>query len=380
MTKRHARPSISLVAILTLAACGGATPAPAGSPSSQGPPQTAAAPEPQYDEYGNPIPSSTPAPVGAAPQPQPVAQAKPQPPPEASPPPPVGPVRERAHQLREAADLLDKAEAARDREAKSFAEQLFSSAELIVGVEALADLAPRFREGAPPRVTEPPKPAPANAAPQPIAEGDSDKDRPEPPKPTRGEVAGAVQMDGRALAGELAVVTLEPLGKKKGGTIPTARVIEQRNRQFAPRVLVVPVGSLVSFPNFDPTFHNVFSTSTTKPFDLGLYKTNQTREILFDKEGTVRLACNLHANMSAFIVVMSAPHYTITDGSGRFKFKSVAPGKYLARVYSDRAMKPVEREVEIKAGKNELALGVTADAPSGPLPDKFGVARGSKTP
>jgi plastocyanin len=369
-----------LAAVLALAACGGATPQPAGSPSAQGPgPQQAAPQEQQYDEYGYPIPSTSP-----SPKPQPVAQAPaPQPQPQATPPPPVGPVAERAHQLREAADLLDKAEAARGRDAKSFAEQLFSSAELIVGADALADLAPRFRAGAPPRVTEPTKPV-TDTAPQPIAEGDSDKDRPEvvPPKaaPTRGSVTGTVQMDGKAFAGEMAVVTLEPIGKKKPPTIPTARVIEQRNRQFAPRVLVVPVGSLVSFPNFDPTFHNVFSTSGTKPFDLGLYKTNQTREVLFDKEGVVRLACNLHANMSAFIVVMSAPHYTITDGGGRFKFKSIAPGKYLARVYSDRATRPVDREVEIKAGRNELDLGVTGDAPSGPLPDKFGVARGAKTP
>jgi plastocyanin len=284
-------------------------------------------------------------------------------------------VRERAAQLREAADLLDKAEAARDREAKSFAEQLFSSAELIVGSEALAELAPRFREGAPPRVTAPLKPVATDLPPQPVTVGDSEKDRPEPPKPKRGALSGLVKLDGKSFSGDYAVVTLEPLGKKRIA-FPTARVIEQRNRQFAPRVLVVPTGSLVSFPNFDPTYHNVFSTSSTKPFDLGLYRSGETREILFDKEGTLRLACNLHANMSAFIVVSSAPHYRITDASGKFSFKNLEPGKYLVHAYSERSTQPISEEIEIKAGRNALELGVKADAPSGPLPDKFGVARG----
>jgi plastocyanin len=287
-------------------------------------------------------------------------------------------VGERAHQLREAADLLEKAEAARERGAKSFAEQLFSSAELIVGAEALAELASRFREGAPPRVTAPTKPVSTDAPPQPVVEGDSEKDNPEPPKPRRGSLTGTVQLEGRG-GGDFAVVTLTPIGRK-AISVPTVRVIEQRGRQFAPRVLVVPVGSLVSFPNFDPVFHNVFSTSEAKPFDLGLYKTGNTREVQFDREGVVRLGCNLHANMSAFIVVASAPHYTVSDNSGSFRFKSLSPGKYQLRVYSERSTRPLEREVEIRPGKNELDLRVAADAPAGPLPDKFGVPRGGKTP
>jgi plastocyanin len=287
-------------------------------------------------------------------------------------------VRERASQVREAADLLDKAAAARERDAKSFAEQLFSSAELILGVEAVADIAPRFREGAPPRVTTPTKPVPKDSAPQPLAEGDSEKDRPEP-KPRKGSLFGTFTADGRPLAGEFGVVTLQPVGRK-AFALPTARVIEQRNRQFAPRVLVVPVGSIVSFPNFDPTFHNVFSTSETRPFDLGLYKSGESREIMFDKEGTVRLGCNLHANMSAFIAVVSAPHYMITDSAGKFSFKSVEPAKYVLRGYSERSLAPVVQEIEVKPGRNEIAVGVKADAPTGPLPDKFGVARVAKKP
>ena len=372
MNRWLARSPIVIACGVWLASCGGAPAAPQPGPGGATP--VATAPEPQYDEHGYPIPGQAPA---AAPPPQVVAQAPEAPP--APPPAAAGPVRERAHQLREAADLLEKAEAARERNARSFAEQLFSSAELIVGSDALAELAPKFREGAPPRVEGPTKPVPVDQPPQPVAEGDSEKDNPEPPKPRRGTVSGTVRLEGGKSSGDMVVVTLKPLDRKST-SVPTVRVIEQRNRQFAPRVLVVPVGSMVSFPNFDPVFHNVFSTSDTKPFDLGLYKTGQTREVTFDREGTLRLGCNLHANMSAFIVVMNAPHYTITDGSGRFAFKSLAPGRYQARVYSDRATRPVEQEIEIKPGKNELALGVVADAPAGPLPDKFGVPRGGKTP
>ncbi len=328
--------------------------------------------QPQPDPYG--YESSTPE---ASPQPQPPPATQPTAvtaaPPENK---PNDPVRERAGQLREAADLLDKAAAAREREAKSFADQLFSSAELILGPEAVAELAPLFREGAPPRVTTPPKKVPRDQPPQPLAEGESDKDRPEPPRPRKGTLTGAITLDGK---GDLGVITLQPVGRKSLPPIPTARVMEQRGRKFAPRVLVVPTGSVVAFPNFDPFFHNVFSTSQTKPFDLGLYRTNEAREIQFDSEGTVRVGCNLHANMSAFIVVVSAPHYTVTDPSGRFTFKSLEPGKYVLRAYSERSSKPTTQDVTIEAGKNEVTVGAEADAPSGPMPDKFGAPRGGKS-
>jgi plastocyanin len=292
---------------------------------------------------------------------------------------PLGPARERAVRLREAADLLDKAAEARDRDARSFAEQLFSSAELIVGPGAVADVAPLFREGAPPRVDAPTKVMPKDAAPQPAAVGNSDHDQPPPPKPPKGAIAGTLTLDGKPFAGDFGVVTLTH-ADGKARPIPTARVMEQRNRTFAPHVLVVPVGSVVAFPNFDPVFHNVFSTSEAKPFDLGLYKNGEAREVLFDREGTVRVGCNLHSNMAAYIVVVAARHYAVTDGSGGFAFGSLEPGKYTLRAYSEKSLAPVTREVVVKPGKNRVELSVTGDAPAGPLPDKFGVARVAKKP
>jgi plastocyanin len=309
----------------------------------------------------------------------PVAASKPAPAPAAAAgaaaPGALDASKEKAAQLREAAGLLEKASDALTRGNKSFAEQLFSSAELIVGPDVLADLAPKYREGAPPRVNTPLKTVPDTGK-QPTLVGNSEEDEPEK-KPEKGALSGSVQIEGKG-TGAIGVITLEPVGKKSARRAPKQRVIEQRNREFLPHVMAVPVGSTVSFPNYDPTFHNVFSSSESKPFDLGLYKNGQAREVTFDKEGVVRIGCNLHANMSAFIVVVAAPHYAITDENGNFKFGGLAPGKYTLRAWSDKSLEPVTQEVNIKIGANQVAVGVKADAPQGPAPDKFGVARGGK--
>ena len=138
----------------------------------------------------------------------------------------------------------------------------------------------------------------------------------------------------------------------------------------------VPVGSTVSFPNFDTVFHNVFSTSPQDAFDLGLYKAGETREFTFQKEGIVRLGCNLHANMGAYIAVVSAPAYVVTDDGGHFAFKHMAPGRYKLKAWSERSKAPITQDLVLKAGKNDVTVGVAGDAPVGAQPDKFGGKRG----
>lgn len=298
------------------------------------------------------------------------------PPPRPAPAAPAAPspVLEKAQALKEAAGLLEKAEAARGRGNRSFAEQLFSSAELIVGVEAVADLAELFRKGAPPRVTTPLKTLPPGA-PQPEVAGASDDDEPDD-KPKKGTLAGTLAAEGGA-ADAFAVVTLEPADGKFRRRAPRQRVMEQRNRQFAPRVMIVPVGSTVTFPNFDPVYHNVFSTSEVKSFDLGLYRNGQSRDMTFEREGIISLGCNLHANMSAHIAVVSAPHYAVAR-DGKFNFKSLDPGKYRLRAWSERSVEPVVQEVVIKPDRNVVTVKLKVGAARGPMPDKFGVSRGSK--
>jgi len=272
---------------------------------------------------------------------------------------------------------MDKANAALIRGNKSYAEQLFSTAEILTGPEALADVAEVFRAGAPPRVTAPTKAVPTDSPAQPKTVGSSEEDEPDK-KPEKGSLTGTVEVDGKPVTDGFGVVTLEPKGKKWKPRSAKQRVMEQRGREFAPRVMAISVGSTVSFPNFDTVFHNVFSTSDVAAFDLGLYKSGEAREVSFKKEGVIRLGCNLHANMAAWIVVVSQPHYVITDSTGKFEFKTLKPGKYVLKAWNEKSMTPVTQEVEIKSGKNIVTVGVKGDAPTGPMPDKFGVARGKK--
>ena len=289
--------------------------------------------------------------------------------------PSAGPVRDKAATLREAAGTLEKAQVALDEGDRNRAEFLFSTAEMLVGEAALADVASTFRAGAPPRVTTPTVKV-ADPGRQARAVGSSDED--DKDKPERGSLEGALKLDGKAPGGTLAFVTLEPTGRRGKARPPKQRIMEQRDRLFAPRLMLIPVGSKVSFPNFDKVFHNVFSSSSAAPFDLGLYKEGQAREVTFTKEGIVRIGCNLHANMTATIVVIGAPHYVFVEDDGAFRFASLAPGKYKLRAWSEKSGEPITQDVTIKAGKNSVSVGVAADGKSGPMPDKFGGARGAK--
>jgi len=272
----------------------------------------------------------------------------------------------------QAQDLLKMAVVAGGRGQRSYAEQLFTRAEMITGPKPLAAIASTFRAGAPPRVATALKVQKDNT-PQPKTVGGSESDSPPPPKPLGGQLHGAIKIDGKAASG-LGVVMLFP--EKGGGKkrTPKARIIEQRDKTFAPHVLAVPVGSTITFPNFDPIYHNVFSLSKTKPFDLGMYKNGETRDVTVDKPGIVRLGCNLHANMSAYIIVVDAPHYVVADANGEFSFKSLAPGKYKVQAWNEASGDPMTSEITIKEGPNEANLDLKAGV-VGLSPDKFGQAR-----
>jgi len=290
------------------------------------------------------------------------------------------PAGEKSASLRQAADLLDKAAAALAAGNKNFAEQLFSTAELLTGPEALAPIANMFRDGAPPRVTTPTIKVDPSMAPQPHAVGNSEEEDeadkvPPPPKAEIGSLTGTVQIDGKPISGAFGLVTLEPASGKWKPRAPKPHVMEQRGREFNPHVMALSVGSTVAFPNFDNVFHNVFSTSPLGAFDLGIYKAGEAREYKFEKEGIIRIGCNLHSNMSAYLVVVSAPAYVVTDELGTYKFSRLAPGKYKLKAWSERSKAPITQDVTIKPGKNEINVGVAADAPKGPPPDKFGGKR-----
>ncbi len=109
---------------------------------------------------------------------------------------------------------------------------------------------------------------------------------------------------------------------------PVTAVIDQRAAHFDPDLIVVPVGSTVQFPNFDPIFHNVFSLSKAQPFDLGFYPKGQSRSVKFDHAGIIQVYCHIHANMYAAIVVTASPWFAKPSHDGSFSFSNVPAGHY----------------------------------------------------
>ena len=105
-------------------------------------------------------------------------------------------------------------------------------------------------------------------------------------------------------------------------------VVHQRNMEFVPRVLAAPVGATVELPNNDRVFHNVFSFTNGKPFDLGLYPTGASKRITLDRPAVNRLYCNIHPHMAAYIVAVDTPYYATTDRAGRFTIPEVPAGRY----------------------------------------------------
>jgi len=114
-----------------------------------------------------------------------------------------------------------------------------------------------------------------------------------------------------------AVVALYPAGNAARAPRPGGRyVVAQKNIQFRPYLSIVPVGADVSFPNLDPPKHHVYSFSPAKRFELKLFAKDQSRTVHFDKPGVVALGCNIHDQMSAFIVVTDSVWTARTNGQG----------------------------------------------------------------
>jgi plastocyanin len=108
----------------------------------------------------------------------------------------------------------------------------------------------------------------------------------------------------------------------------TRASLDQRNETFVPHVLAVTVGTLVDFPNSDRTYHNVFSLSKAKRFDLGRYAAGKSKSIRFDRPGVIRVFCDIHSHMNAFILVFSHPFFDVTETDGRFQLDNIPPGNY----------------------------------------------------
>jgi len=143
----------------------------------------------------------------------------------------------------------------------------------------------------------------------------------------------------------------------------------QKNKQFEPALLVVPIGEEVDFPNKDPWFHNVFSLYQGKRFDLGLYQAGTVHSVRFDKPGASYIFCNIHPQMSAVVMAIDSEYYGISDRFGHVSFGDVPPGRYRLHVWYQGAAQNVldalRQEVTLNPGKRDLGtLRILANPPS----------------
>jgi plastocyanin len=109
---------------------------------------------------------------------------------------------------------------------------------------------------------------------------------------------------------------------------PGHAAMDQRNERFVPHVLAVMVGTVVDFPNSDRIYHNVFSLSRAKRFDLGRYAAGKSKGVRMDRPGVVRVFCDIHSHMNAFVLVFNHPFFDVTDVEGRFELPALPAGTY----------------------------------------------------
>jgi plastocyanin len=111
--------------------------------------------------------------------------------------------------------------------------------------------------------------------------------------------------------------------------------MDQRNERFEPHVLAIVAGTWVDFPNDDRTYHNVFSLSKTKEFNLGRYAVGRSKAVRFERPGVVRVFCDIHSHMTAFILVFAHRYFAVTDEEGRYRLDGVPPGTYNLIVWNE---------------------------------------------
>jgi plastocyanin len=132
------------------------------------------------------------------------------------------------------------------------------------------------------------------------------------------------------------------------------------NKVYTPRVVAAPVGSTVRFPNRDPFKHNVFSVSAPNGFDLGLFGRNESRAHTFTAPGLVRVFCNIHPRMVAYVVLVGNRHYTQPANDGTFTIADVPPGRYRLHVWHERIPGVVTQDVTVGAGEATVQIEVDA--------------------
>lgn len=167
---------------------------------------------------------------------------------------------------------------------------------------------------------------------------------------------GGVSGDGKPLPD--AVVQI--YGEQVRPPAPAEAAIAQVDKSFRPRVTVVGVGGAVHFPNNDTVKHHVYSVSETRPFEIPLYDGQDADPVTFPHAGIVKLGCNIHDSMIAFLVLSDTGFNAVTGGQGRYVITGPAPGRYAARLWHPHLRDDaVERELRVDADGEALDMTVT---------------------
>lgn len=137
----------------------------------------------------------------------------------------------------------------------------------------------------------------------------------------------------------------------------------QQDKRFDPELLVVPVGSVVKFPNLDPWFHNVFSLYRGKRFDLGLYQAGDSKSVRFDRLGPSYIFCNIHPHMAAVILTVDSSYFRLSDRSGHVTIADVPAGRYRLNVWYQNAdaeaLEALARDVVVDGNRALPTISVT---------------------
>jgi plastocyanin len=156
------------------------------------------------------------------------------------------------------------------------------------------------------------------------------------------------------------VIYLVPTAAASARTTPANASIAMNGRTFVPRVRVVTPGSRVDFPNQDPFSHNIFSTTPGAVFDLGLYPSGRSRDTQFRRAGIFPVYCNIHPRMTAFVVVVPSPYFTMAGADGRWTLPNVPAGEYTLHIWHERADE-TKQPLQV-AASGQSGVDVTVDA------------------
>jgi plastocyanin len=195
--------------------------------------------------------------------------------------------------------------------------------------------------------------------------------------PGRADITGTIRLalpGGATSPGADAVVWMAGAVRSAPRSSAQPPAVASREKRFDPHVLVITRGATVSFPNADSIYHNAFSRTPGREFDLGLYRRGAARAFTFRSTGLVRLYCNIHAEMAAYVLVLDPEDaFAVADAAGSFRLADLPAGRQVVHVWSERGG---EKEVTVEVGaEGAPPLEVVLDASSyRPMPhkNKFG--------